>query len=131
MDSLFGDRDVLVIDGGLATRLEHHGCDLSDELWSARLLRDDPGLIRRVHREFFEAGADIAVTASYQASTAAFERRGVPRAEAEGLLRLSVRLAELAPDEAGGGLGAASLGPFAAALADGSVFTGDHWPVRG
>jgi len=126
MDSLFGDRDVLVIDGGLATRLEHHGCDLSDELWSARLLRDDPGLIRRVHREFFEAGADIAVTASYQASTAAFERRGVPRAEAEGLLRLSVRLAEQARDEAGGGLVAASVGPYGAALADGSEDTGDY-----
>ena len=44
------------------------GADLSDALWSARLLRDDPSMIARVHTEYTEAGADVAITATYQAS---------------------------------------------------------------
>jgi len=66
----------LITDGGLATDLEAHGHDLSDDLWSARLLHDDPDAIRAVHRRFFDAGADFATTASYQASYAGFARRG-------------------------------------------------------
>ena len=29
---------AMIIDGGLATALEVHGCDLDDSLWSARIL---------------------------------------------------------------------------------------------
>ncbi|WP_438803726.1 homocysteine S-methyltransferase family protein, partial [Mycobacterium intracellulare] len=32
----------MVLDGGLATELEARGHDLSDRLWSARLLADAP-----------------------------------------------------------------------------------------
>ena len=40
------------------------------------------------------AGADIATTASYQASFDGFERAGFGRADAEALLRRSVQLAD-------------------------------------
>ena len=36
---------VIVLDGGLATQLEAQGADLSDALWSARLLVEDPAAI--------------------------------------------------------------------------------------
>ena len=58
----------VVLDGGLATLLESRGHDLSSDLWSARLLRDDPEAIVAAHREFFAAGAQVATSASYQAS---------------------------------------------------------------
>jgi S-methylmethionine-dependent homocysteine/selenocysteine methylase len=57
---------VLISDGGLATELEARGHDLSDDLWSARLLFDEPEAIIAAHRAFFEAGALVATTASYQ-----------------------------------------------------------------
>ncbi|SDR08794.1 homocysteine S-methyltransferase [Thermostaphylospora chromogena] len=116
----------LVLDGGLATHLETLGADLRGELWSARLLLDDPGLIRRAHLDYYAAGAEVATTASYQASLPALARQGLPGREAERLLRLSVELAAQARDEAGGGLVAASIGPYGAALADGSEYTGDY-----
>lgn len=115
-----------MLDGGLATHLEALGADLADELWSARLLLEDPALIRRVHADYFAAGADVATTASYQASLPGFARRGMSPAEAERLIRLSVELAAQARDEAGGGLVAASVGPYGAFLADGSEYTGDY-----
>ncbi|MBN6057050.1 homocysteine S-methyltransferase [Nonomuraea sp. RK-328] len=117
---------TLVLDGGLATHLETLGADLSDELWSARLLMEDPDLIRRVHADYFAAGASVATTASYQASIPGFLRRGASVAQAERLIRLSVELAAQARDEAGGGLVAASVGPYGACLANGAEYTGDY-----
>ena len=117
----------VVLDGGLATLLERHGHDLSSDLWSARLLRDDPAAIERAHREFFEAGAEVATTASYQVSFEGFGATGVDRDEVEQLLRRSVSLAAAARDAAApDGWVAASVGPYGAVLADGSEYRGDY-----
>lgn len=116
----------LVLDGGLATHLESLGADLRDELWSARLLMEDPGLIRQVHADYFAAGAGVATTASYQASIPGFVKRGMSASQAERLIRRSVELAAEARDEAGGGLVAASVGPYGAYLANGAEYTGDY-----
>ncbi|MFD9941791.1 homocysteine S-methyltransferase [Nonomuraea sp. NPDC059023] len=117
---------TLVLDGGLATHLEALGADLRDELWSARLLLENPDLIRAVHAAYFAAGADVATTASYQASVHGFMARGLDGAEAARLITLSVELAAQARDEAGGGLVAASVGPYGAYLANGAEYTGDY-----
>jgi homocysteine S-methyltransferase len=128
-----GDRlaqGPVVLDGGLATLLEAHGHDLSSALWSARLLADNPAAITAAHAEFFRAGAQVAITSSYQASFQGFEQLGLDRAEAEVLLRRSVRLAREAADAATPSAGqrwvAASVGPYGAALADGSEYRGDY-----
>ena len=117
----------VVLDGGLATLLEQHGHDLSSHLWSARLLRDDPGAIEAAHREFFAAGAEVATTASYQVSLEGFGVLGVGWGEVEALLRRSVELAAAARDAvAPDGWVAASVGPYGAVLADGSEYRGDY-----
>lgn len=119
---------VLISDGGLATELEARGHDLSDALWSARLLADAPQEIAAVHAAYFRAGAAIATTASYQASFEGFAARGMDRREATALLRRSVALARAARDESGraGLYVAASVGPYGAALADGSEYRGRY-----
>jgi homocysteine S-methyltransferase len=127
----FPPEDVRVLsDGGLATELEARGHDLSDALWSARLLADAPGEITAAHLGFYRAGASIATTASYQASFAGFAARGLSRAAAETLLRRSVQLAadarsQLAEDGRPRWV-AASVGPYGAALADGSEYRGRY-----
>jgi homocysteine S-methyltransferase len=118
---------VLISDGGLATELEARGHDLSDELWSARLLVDAPREIVAVHSAFFRAGASFATTASYQASFDGFASRGIDSPQATRLLRRSVELAQRARDEVGGRRWvAASVGPYGAALADGSEYRGRY-----
>ncbi len=119
---------TVLLDGGLATGLEARGHDLSDRLWSARLLADAPDEIVAVHAAYFRAGAAIATTASYQASFEGFAASGLDRHEAAGLLRRSVELAKAARAEAGaaGRLVAASVGPYGAALADGSEYRGRY-----
>jgi homocysteine S-methyltransferase len=118
---------VVVLDGGLATLLEARGHDLSSSLWSARLLTDDPEAIVEAHAEFFAAGAQVATTASYQASFAGLAMLGHGTAEAAELMRLSVTLARRARDEhRPDGWVAASVGPYGAHLADGSEYRGDY-----
>ncbi|KAF3592943.1 hypothetical protein DY000_02025284 [Brassica cretica] len=58
-----------VVDGGFATQLEIHGAAINDPLWSAVSLIKDPELIKRVHMEYLEAGADVVVTSSYQSQS--------------------------------------------------------------
>ena len=115
-----------VVDGGLATELERLGHDLSSSLWSARLLADDPSAIEAVHQSYLEAGADVVVTATYQATVQGFVARGYSEQEARALLLRAVELACRARDHhAATGLVAASIGPHAAFLADGSEYRGD------
>jgi homocysteine S-methyltransferase len=122
------DNAVLIGDGGLATALEARGHDLSDDLWSARLLFDAPEEITATHRAFLRAGAAIATTASYQASFDGFAAGGIGRDDAEALMRRSVTLAAAARDEVGGEgrWVAASVGPYGAALANGEEYVGRY-----
>ncbi|CAA3029204.1 homocysteine S-methyltransferase 2 isoform X1 [Olea europaea subsp. europaea] len=135
---------VAVIDGGLATELERHGADLNDPLWSAKCLLTSPHLIRTVHLDYLEAGADIIITASYQATIQGFEVKGFSQDESENLLRKCVEIAreardiyysrscESASDYTGDGrilkhrsiMVAASVGSYGAYLADGSEYSG-------
>lgn len=133
-----------MLDGGLATRLEAQGHDLSDGLWSAGLLADAPEAIIEAHLSFFRAGARVATTATYQASFEGFAARGIDAAGTALLLRRSVALAATARDrriaeiadtadttEIGVTGGpemwvAASVGPYGAMLADGSEYRGRY-----
>ncbi|NUK07067.1 homocysteine S-methyltransferase [Streptomyces lunaelactis] len=118
---------VVVLDGGLSNQLEAQGCDLSDDLWSARLLADDPRQIEAAHTAYAGAGAQVLITSSYQATFEGFARRGVGREEAAGLLARSVELARSAGAAARREVWvAASVGPYGAMLADGSEYRGRY-----
>ncbi|GAA1759249.1 homocysteine S-methyltransferase [Luedemannella helvata] len=123
---------AVLLDGGLASQLTATGSDLTDYLWSARVLVDDPGAIVEAHLEFLRAGARVITTASYQATRAGFARRGIDAAGTEALLRRSVALADEARERAydegipGPVWIAASVGPYGAMLADGSEYRGAY-----
>ncbi|MGV9427583.1 homocysteine S-methyltransferase [Streptomyces sp. NPDC003656] len=119
----------LVLDGGLSNQLASAGHDLSDELWSARLLAEHPEAVTEAHLAYFAAGADVAITASYQATFEGFGRRGIDRATAARLMASSVELARdaaRAADVARPLWVAASAGPYGAMLADGSEYRGRY-----
>ena len=127
---------VVVLDGALATELERRGADLNDPLWSAKMLLEAPELIRQVHYDYFVAGADVTISASYQATFAGFAKRGLDAAQAAQLMRLSVHLAQQARAEFWADpahqvgrvrpLVVASIGCYGAFLHDGSEYRGDY-----
>jgi homocysteine S-methyltransferase len=141
LTGLLASAGPIVLDGGLATELERRGHDLSDALWSARLLRDDPEAIEEIHLAYYRAGAQVATTASYQASFEGFAAMGMEEEKAARLLRLSVELARrarrarIAELEAAGEpvpelLVAASVGPYGAMLAGGREYVGNYGLTR-
>ncbi|XP_022739095.1 homocysteine S-methyltransferase 3-like isoform X2 [Durio zibethinus] len=135
-----------VVDGGFATELERHGQNLNDPLWSAKCLISSPDLVRRVHLDYLDAGANVIITASYQATIQGFEAKGLSREEAETLIRRSVEIAcearQIYHDRCTKDswdflhsenittrrpvLVAASVGSYGAYLADGSEYTGNY-----
>ncbi|MBK3531684.1 homocysteine S-methyltransferase family protein, partial [Streptomyces sp. MBT72] len=126
------DAGPVLLDGGLSNQLEAQGCDLTDALWSARLLADAPEQIEAAHLAYLRAGARVLITASYQATFEGFGRYGLDRSGTEALLARSVELARGAADaarRAGPGREtwvAASVGPYGAMLADGSEYRGRY-----
>jgi homocysteine S-methyltransferase len=120
---------TVVLDGGMSNQLESAGHDLSDELWSARLLAERPEAIVEAHLAYFEAGANVAITSSYQATFEGFGKRGIGRERAGELLALSVELGREAARRARTDRPlwvAASVGPYGAMLADGSEYRGGY-----
>ncbi len=110
----------VILDGGLATQLEAQGCDINNPLWSASIITQDPQAIVDAHRAYLDAGAEIIISASYQAID--------PE-----LIAGAVNLAVQARDEfvkdnpaANAPLVAGSIGPYGAVLSDGSEYTGDY-----
>lgn len=123
----------IIIDGALASELQRRGCDLNDSLWSAKVLIEQPDLIRQVHYDYFKAGADCATTASYQASPLGFAKKGISLDESIRLIKKSVELAQQAKEQYLDQIGknkplfiAGSVGPYGAYLADGSEYTGNY-----
>jgi len=114
----------IVIDGGLATQLEAQGCDINNPLWSASIITENPQAIVDAHRAYLDAGAEVIISASYQTVD-------------PDLVAGAVNLAVQARDEfvtdnpaANVPLVAGSIGPYGAALSDGSEYTGDYGVSR-
>ncbi|KAJ9662848.1 AdoMet-homocysteine methyltransferase [Coniosporium apollinis] len=152
ISEFLAQRELIVLDGALATELEARGLNLNDPSWSAKaLLGDTSSLIRDVHLDYFRAGADVAITASYQASTRGLhEHLGLGHDQSIELITKSVRLAQEARDiylsaEEDANrptspqrcnnpqssnqrplLIAGSTGPYGAYLANGSEYTGTY-----
>jgi homocysteine S-methyltransferase len=89
-----------VLDGGLATELEHAGCDLASPLWSGEVLRAQPEKVLAVHRSYLEAGADCLLTASYQLSAMGFREIGLTAPAAEQAARAAIQQSVTLTDQA-------------------------------
>ena len=121
----------LLIDGAMSTALEQLGADTNNSLWTASVLANQPALVKKVHQEYFKAGARLAITDTYQANVPAFIKNGYSKQEAHSLIQRAVALAKEARDEYQQETGiynyvAGALGPYGAYLANGSEYTGDY-----
>ena len=138
LDNL-NDRSGVVVDGAMATELEKHGINTNSDLWSATALIENPEAITAVHKSYFQNGADVATTNTYQANVEKFQELGLSEIEGENLITKAVSLAKKARFEyfndltqdqkdnrAKFPLVAGSVGPYGAYLADGSEYTGDY-----
>lgn len=136
IEKILSSQTALILDGAFSTELERKGCDLNDPLWSAKVLMENPQAIAAVHEDYYTAGADCVITASYQATYEGFMARGMNKEEARKLITDSVTIANTVRDNfwakeenkanRSRPLVAASVGPYGAYLADGSEYRGNY-----
>ena len=115
------------VDGGLSTALENNGNKLTTSLWTGELIRTAPSEITKAHLDFINAGSQVIITSSYQLSYLGCGKRGWSEVETDEALRASTQLAKNAVNKSGKDVKvAASVGPYGAALADGSEYKGNY-----
>ena len=134
------NKPLLILDGGLGTTLEdlHHvSFSPRTPLWSSDLLVHDPTTLRRAQAEFARAGADVLLTATYQASFEGFARTsrhdgregGYGLQEARAYMQTALPIARGALRSAekegqGDGLVALSLGAYGATMSPSTEYSG-------
>ncbi len=92
--------EVIVMDGATGTELQRRGVPMDQAAWSAAALLSHPEVVRAVHRDYVEAGADIVIADSFGASRHVLEPAGLGDKTAE-LNRRAVELAREACAGAG------------------------------
>jgi len=118
---------ITKLDGGLSTALENNGNKLTTSLWTGELILVNPSEITKAHLDFIKAGADIIITSSYQISYLGCSKRGWSESKTDQALRGSTQLAKDAVLKSGKSVKvASSIGPYGAALADGSEYKGNY-----
>jgi S-methylmethionine-dependent homocysteine/selenocysteine methylase len=89
----------ILLDGALGTELERRGAMSALPLWSTHALLHAPELVRTIHREYVEAGAEILTANTFRTQRGTLARAGLGE-RAEELTRLAIRLAREAIAEA-------------------------------
>lgn len=128
--------NVLVLDGGFSTQLSTHVSVPIDKdpLWTARCNFTHPRSVYQTHLDFLQAGANVILTNTYQASVEGYmQHLGLSQAESISLIKATVRLAHEARSQflrdktnAKAPWVVGSIGPYGAHLHDGSEYTGDY-----
>jgi homocysteine S-methyltransferase len=106
---------------------------ISDPLWSAKFNATEPEAVIQSHLDFLDAGAEIILTNTYQASVEGYTK--YLHLDEEGSIELimsTVKLAHIARDkfqqtnDQEKPMIFASIGPYGAHLHDGSEYTGSY-----
>ena len=93
-------RGPLILDGATGTELERRGVPASLPLWSAHALLRAPEVVRAIHSDYAEAGADILTANTFRTQRRTLARAGMAD-RSEELTHLAVQLAR----EGAGGRG--------------------------
>ncbi|KAI9376438.1 Homocysteine S-methyltransferase [Aspergillus egyptiacus] len=113
---------ILLLDGGLGATLESPPLNITftfeTPLWSSHLLVSDPSTLQTAHRAFYEAGADILLTATYQSSFGGFAKTDASYTvvDAERYMRSAIPLARSVISSERPCRVALSLGPYGATM---------------
>lgn len=92
--------EIVLIDGGMGTELERVGAQMNASSWSGAAVIEAPDVVRRVHREFVEAGAEVITVNTFSMAPHMLVGMGYGDRIVEGITD-SVRLAREACAEAG------------------------------
>ncbi len=94
------NRERILLDGGLGTELQRRGIKTTLPLWSADALLKNPEIVKQIHRDYIDAGADIITTNTFRTNRRTFEHAKIENRACEYTLR-ACELAKEAAKESG------------------------------
>lgn len=110
-----GRRTPILLDGATAGELQRRGVSITAPLWTSLALVSEEGraVLRRIHRDYIEAGAEVITANTFRTNLRAMERAGRSEVEARTLVHTAVADAHAARRESGqpGVFIAASVAP--------------------
>jgi S-methylmethionine-dependent homocysteine/selenocysteine methylase len=69
--------EVVILDGAMGTELERRGVPMDDVAWDAAALATHPDLVREVHEDYIEAGAEVIITNTFATARHVLEPAGM------------------------------------------------------
>ena len=69
--------EVVILDGAMGTELQRRGVPMDDVAWDAAALATHPDLVREVHEDYIEAGADVIITNTFATARHVLEPAGM------------------------------------------------------
>jgi S-methylmethionine-dependent homocysteine/selenocysteine methylase len=102
---------ITLLDGGMGQELVARSGDEPTPLWATRVMIDHPGLVKAIHDDYFDAGASVATTNTYNILHDRLEGVGLD-ALFHALHLRALAEAHEARARAGRGLIAGSMGPL-------------------
>ena len=91
---------IVLLDGGMGRELRFRGVEILNTIWAANGLLAAPEIVRQIHIDFIEAGADIITANTYGLIRADLAKEGIEKRFAE-LNKLACTLAMEAREIAG------------------------------
>jgi len=85
--------EILILDGPLGTELHRRGINMSSPLWSASAIKEHPGVIREIHKDYIDAGADIITTNTFRTDARTYRKTGLSEEDAKNATFKAVQLA--------------------------------------
>ncbi|MQG56884.1 MAG: homocysteine S-methyltransferase family protein [SAR202 cluster bacterium] len=71
------DGEIVVLDGGTGTELERRGVPMDSVAWSGAAIHTHPEVVRQVHEDYIQAGADIVITNTFATCRHSLEGAGL------------------------------------------------------
>ena len=120
---------IKLLDGSMSFPMEQLGYNLKNKLWTGMALISDPDIIKNIHKNYINAGADYISTSTYQVSYDRLKNMGYQSSEIKKVFQKSVDLVKEAIKESGSKKEikiVGSFGPFASYDPNASEYVGKY-----
>ena len=67
---------IVILDGGIGAELEKNGANMDQDLWCGKCSVDNPELVKKVHENYIDAGADVITTNTYGTTPISMKQYG-------------------------------------------------------
>ena len=67
---------IIILDGGIGAELEKNGANMDQDLWCGKCSVDNPELVKKVHENYIDAGADVITTNTYGTTPISMKQYG-------------------------------------------------------